>query len=94
MLHAGIQGDVMDSVETNAFTIYLRQLLVFGSVAPYGRYFIPETGTASFYYSFNNKTYTKTRERTKNEIQFVRVHRQQILFIQSSCERDRRIRLI
>jgi beta-xylosidase len=54
-------GQVIDSVETKKTTIYLRANPFFGSgAAPlYRGKSVEGTGTASFYYSFDNKTYTK-----------------------------------
>lgn len=54
-------GETIDSVETDASTIYFRADPLFGSgAAPlYGGEFVEGTGTASFSYSFDNKKYTK-----------------------------------
>lgn len=55
------EGEVIDSVGTDASTIYFQATPFYGSdAAPlYGGDFVPGTGTASFYYSFDNKTYIK-----------------------------------
>lgn len=54
-------GEVIDSVETDTSAIYLRATPFFGSgAAPlYGGDFVPGTGMASFYYSFDGTTFTK-----------------------------------
>lgn len=54
-------GVVIDSLETDTSVIYFRATPLFGSgAAPmYGGDFVAGTGIASFYYSFDNKNYTK-----------------------------------
>ena len=54
-------GEVIDSVETNASTLYFRAIPFFGSgAAPfYGGDFVPGTGRTSFSYSFDGKKFTK-----------------------------------
>lgn len=54
-------GEVIDSVETAETTIYLRASPFFGSgAAPmYGGRSVPGTGRASFFYSFDNETFTR-----------------------------------
>ena len=54
-------GEVIDSVETDASTIYFRATPFFGTgAAPlYGGKFVPGTGKASFYFSYDGKTFTR-----------------------------------
>lgn len=54
-------GETIDSIEINSTSIYLRAYAIYGTGAAeyYGGYVSPSSGTATFAYSFDNKSFIK-----------------------------------